>query len=216
MPDTLLGFVGDLLINRDDPAEGVFKHVTDILKTPHILFGNLEGAYTDDPHPAPGMNAMISGRARNLDAFAGAGFNVMSLANNHILDVGSAAMLENRARLRDQGVSTCGAGDTRRMRASRRSLKKTAFESPSSPMHASFHSATKPIQTCPAWYRCGHTTSGGPRYPGSTCPEQFPWLPRYRTLSTMQTWERIFSAHASAPTWSSPASIGATSHAPST
>ena len=53
---------------------------------------------------------MISGRARNLDVYSEVGFNVMSLANNHILDVGCAAMLENRSRLRAQGVKTCGAG----------------------------------------------------------------------------------------------------------
>jgi len=106
----LIGFVGDVLVNRDNPRE-VFRDVREILKAPDILFANLEGAYTDDPHPAPGMNAMISGRAKNLDVYSEVGFNVMSLANNHILDVGCAAMLENRSRLRAQGVKTCGAGE---------------------------------------------------------------------------------------------------------
>ena len=106
----MLGFVGDVLVNRDDPGE-VFRHVREILAAPDVVFANLEGAYTDDPHPAPGMTTMISGRARNLDIFSEVGFNVMSLANNHILDVGSAAMLENRQRLRSQGIQTCGAGD---------------------------------------------------------------------------------------------------------
>ena len=110
MAVVLMGFVGDLLINRDKPGE-VFRKMRDVLAAPDILFGNLEGAYTDHPHPAPGMSAMISGRARNLDVFSEVGFSVMSLANNHILDVGSEAMLENRARLRAQGVQTCGAGD---------------------------------------------------------------------------------------------------------
>ena len=43
--------------------------------------------------------------------FARAGFDVLSMANNHIVDAGHAAMLENRARLRAQGVKTCGAGE---------------------------------------------------------------------------------------------------------
>jgi hypothetical protein len=110
MSEVMLGLVGDLLINRDQPRE-VFAAVEAVLQAPDLLFGNLEGAYTDDPHPAPGQSAMISGRAANLDVYAAAGFKVMSLANNHILDVGSAAMLENRARLRAQGIQTCGAGD---------------------------------------------------------------------------------------------------------
>jgi poly-gamma-glutamate synthesis protein (capsule biosynthesis protein) len=111
MANVLMGFVGDLLINRDNPSE-VFRHVRPVLEAPDLLFGNLEGAYTDHPHPAPGLSAMISGRARNLDVYSEMGFDVMSLANNHILDVGSEAMLENRARLRAQGVATCGAGES--------------------------------------------------------------------------------------------------------
>ncbi len=110
MSRVLLGFVGDVLINRENPRE-VFREVREILSVPSVLFGNLEGAYTDDPHPVPGLVGGISGRARNLDVYAEVGFNVMSLANNHILDVGYQAMLENRARLEAQGVKTCGVGN---------------------------------------------------------------------------------------------------------
>jgi poly-gamma-glutamate capsule biosynthesis protein CapA/YwtB (metallophosphatase superfamily) len=110
MSEIMMGFVGDVLVNRDNPREA-FKDVREMLSVPDVMFANLEGAYTDDPHPAPGTNAMISGRASNLDVYSEVGFDVMSLANNHILDVGCVAMLENRARLRAQGVLTCGAGD---------------------------------------------------------------------------------------------------------
>jgi poly-gamma-glutamate synthesis protein (capsule biosynthesis protein) len=48
--------------------------------------------------------------AHNLNAYSEAGFNVMSLANNHIGDGGHSAMLETRDRLRSQGIATCGAG----------------------------------------------------------------------------------------------------------
>ena len=43
---TVLGFVGDVLINRDEPGE-VFDKVAEILRAPDVLFGNLEGPYTD-------------------------------------------------------------------------------------------------------------------------------------------------------------------------
>lgn len=111
MSKVLIGLVGDLLVNRPNPEEA-FRHVRDLLKSPAVLFGNLEGAYTDHAHTAPGMNAMISGSAAYLDVFPKLGFNVVSLANNHILDVGSEAMLENRDRLRANGVATCGAGES--------------------------------------------------------------------------------------------------------
>lgn len=110
MSKVMMGFVGDVLVNREDPHE-IFREVRDILSVPELMFANLEGAYTDDPRPVPtAVAGGVSAPAHNLDAYSAAGFNVMSLANNHILDVGYDAMLETRARLRDQGIRTCGAG----------------------------------------------------------------------------------------------------------
>ena len=110
MSTVLLGFVGDVLVHREHPKE-VFSDVRDVLKVPQILFANLEGAYTDHPHPPPGTPTVVGPPAHNLDVFAEVGFRVVSLANNHILDAGREAMLETRARLRARGVETCGAGD---------------------------------------------------------------------------------------------------------
>jgi len=111
MKTTLIGFVGDVLVNRSEPSE-VFRDVREVLAAPQALFANLEAAYTDDPQPAPGVIGGGGAPLRYLDAFSDAGFDVMSLANNHILDVGYAAMLETRARLRSLGIKTCGAGET--------------------------------------------------------------------------------------------------------
>jgi poly-gamma-glutamate synthesis protein (capsule biosynthesis protein) len=60
---------------------------------------------------APSLGIPVIPGGRNLDAFARNGFDVLSMANNHICDAGHEAMLENRARLRAQGVQTCGAGE---------------------------------------------------------------------------------------------------------
>jgi capsule synthesis protein PGA_cap len=106
----LMAFVGDLLVNRDRPGE-VFREMGEVLKAPDILFGNLESAYTDDPRPVPSALGLVSAPASNLDAFGDAGFNVLSLANNHILDVGYDAMRETRSRLLARGIKTCGVGN---------------------------------------------------------------------------------------------------------
>jgi poly-gamma-glutamate capsule biosynthesis protein CapA/YwtB (metallophosphatase superfamily) len=108
--DILIGMVGDLLVDRDQPNE-VFSEVRDLLVVPDVLFGNLEANFTDTPHPAPSVGIPVIPRAHNLNVFAQAGFKVLSMANNHIVDGGHDAMLENRARLRRQGVQTCGAGE---------------------------------------------------------------------------------------------------------
>jgi poly-gamma-glutamate capsule biosynthesis protein CapA/YwtB (metallophosphatase superfamily) len=104
----LLGFVGDLHIDRERPSE-VFAEVRTLLRAPHILFGNLEGPCSDSPAIPPGAFPVISS-ANTLDVYAKAGFGVMCLANNHILDAGHQAMLDNRSRLNVAGVATCGAG----------------------------------------------------------------------------------------------------------
>lgn len=109
MSEQLIGLVGDVLIDRQVPNE-VFADVQDILAAPDVLFANLEGVYTDNPHVAPSASLVIGPSAKNLEAFSSAGFNVMSLANNHVLDVGYQAMLETRAWLRARGIQTCGAG----------------------------------------------------------------------------------------------------------
>ena len=106
----LLGFAGDVLVDRDEPSE-VFTEVRGLLRDVDILFANLESPYSDSPEIALTAPVAIVPRARNLDVFATAGFHVMSLANNHIIDGGHTAMLETRTRLRSQDVATCGAGE---------------------------------------------------------------------------------------------------------
>src|SRR5207247_5656938 len=90
----------------------VFRHVRAVLAAPTPLFANLERAYTDAPHRVPGELGGIYGPAHVLDVYADVGFDVLSLANNHILDVGYDAMLENRAQLRALGIATAGAGES--------------------------------------------------------------------------------------------------------
>jgi poly-gamma-glutamate capsule biosynthesis protein CapA/YwtB (metallophosphatase superfamily) len=109
MNDVLLGLVGDVLVDRENPIEA-FRDVAEVLGTADILFGHLDAAYSDDPHPAPGAALVVGAPTRNLDALARVGFDVLSLAGNHILDMGYPAMLETRARLNAQGIQTCGAG----------------------------------------------------------------------------------------------------------
>ena len=105
----VIGFAGDLLVDRDNPPE-VFSRVRGALEATDILFGNLEGPYTDDPQMAPSAGVPLFPAAHNLDVFGPAGFDVVSMANNHIADAGHAAMLDTARRLNAQGVATCGVG----------------------------------------------------------------------------------------------------------
>ena len=105
----LLGLTGDLLVNRDDP-EGIFGEIQPALDDTDILFGNVETGYSDNPRIA--MTAAIPSYAplSNLAAFPAAGFDVVSMANNHVMDSGPESMLHVVERLSQLGVRTVGAG----------------------------------------------------------------------------------------------------------
>ena len=105
----LLGLTGDLLVNRDDP-EGIFSEIQPALDDTDILFGNVEAGYSDDPQIS--MTAAIPSYAplSNLAAFPAAGFDVVSMANNHVMDSGSESMLAVVERFSDMGMRTVGAG----------------------------------------------------------------------------------------------------------
>jgi poly-gamma-glutamate synthesis protein (capsule biosynthesis protein) len=106
----MLGLVGDLLLDRDEP-ETAFAPARGLLAAPDILFGNLEGAYTDRPHPAPSLGVPIFPARHNVRGFGPAGFHVLAAANNHIVDAGHEAMLETLSELRADGVAVVGAGE---------------------------------------------------------------------------------------------------------
>lgn len=106
---TVIGFAGDVLVDREDPPS-VFKRVQTALDATDILFGNLEGPYSDDPHMSPSAGVPVIPAGHNVGVFGPTGFDVMSMANNHIVDAGHDAMLDTARRLNEQGVATCGVG----------------------------------------------------------------------------------------------------------
>lgn len=106
----LLGFVGDVMVDRDRP-DTAFDLVRGALRVPHALFGNAECVYTDRPTLAPGAAVVAIAPSHNAGALGPAGFDVVSLANNHIVDAGHQGMRETVEALRAQGIATVGVGD---------------------------------------------------------------------------------------------------------
>lgn len=86
-----------------------FLKIVDDLKTADLLFGNLESQISDKGEK---VGSIYSFRARP-EAIAGlkfAGFDVLSLANNHAFDYGRAALRDSFERLLDAGLAPVGAG----------------------------------------------------------------------------------------------------------
>jgi poly-gamma-glutamate capsule biosynthesis protein CapA/YwtB (metallophosphatase superfamily) len=110
--EILIGAVGDVLVDRADPTSA-FSHVREQLGAADILFGNCEGPYTDtEERNASSWGWLLAARS-NLDALPAAGFNVMSLANNHIMDAGYRGLSDTLDGLRRAGVEPVGAGADR-------------------------------------------------------------------------------------------------------
>jgi hypothetical protein len=93
--------VGDMMIGTDYPQnhqpddDGVgFLHaVTPVLAAADIAFGNLEGVLADGGEPAkkcsnPSACYLFRSPTRYAEHFRAAGFDVLSLANNHARDFG--------------------------------------------------------------------------------------------------------------------------------
>ncbi|MHB0773012.1 CapA family protein [Bradyrhizobium sp. 1.29L] len=104
-----LGAVGDVFVNRDNPTDA-FLGSGDLLRKIDLVFGNCEGAFTDHPHFAPGQNWRVVAPKLNGSGLAKAGFDVMSVANNHIVDAGHEGLIDTLDLLRSQGIKTVGAG----------------------------------------------------------------------------------------------------------
>jgi poly-gamma-glutamate capsule biosynthesis protein CapA/YwtB (metallophosphatase superfamily) len=101
--------VGDVFLNREHPHES-FAHVGHLLREGDITFGNSEGTYAVDPTADADMVAAIIAPPSNVAALGQAGFDIMSVANNHINDWGRAGMHSTIDALRRQGILPVGFG----------------------------------------------------------------------------------------------------------
>jgi poly-gamma-glutamate synthesis protein (capsule biosynthesis protein) len=122
-PRVTVAAVGDILFARylrtpknlrrvsllDQPFEGV----VDVLAGADIAFGNVESPVMEHPKNAR-VHTSLTFRAEPADAgiLADAGFDVVSTANNHTLNLGAAGAAETPEHLEAAGVRAAGAGAT--------------------------------------------------------------------------------------------------------
>jgi poly-gamma-glutamate synthesis protein (capsule biosynthesis protein) len=116
-----VGFTGDVMLGRgvdeewrDGPPAGVWGSMADRLASLDALMINLECCVSDRGEPRPGRTYHFRARPDWARPALGAG-NVTwaSLANNHVLDFGRAALADTLDHLSDAGVARAGAGPDR-------------------------------------------------------------------------------------------------------
>jgi poly-gamma-glutamate synthesis protein (capsule biosynthesis protein) len=86
-----------------------FLKIADYLKEADIVFGNLEGPISDKGIKS---GSIYSFRAdpKNIEGLTFAGFDILSLANNHVFDYGREALEDTFLRLKAAGINYIGAG----------------------------------------------------------------------------------------------------------
>lgn len=89
-----------------------FRALAPRLREADIAFGNLECVLSDRGEPVPNKRFLFRGRPANAKALQRAGFDIVSLANNHTLDFGREGLADTLRHVRNAGVRTVGAGHT--------------------------------------------------------------------------------------------------------
>ncbi|SOB88232.1 poly-gamma-glutamate synthesis protein (capsule biosynthesis protein) [Sphingomonas guangdongensis] len=102
---------GDLAMDRADYAES-FTATRDVLRAADIVFGQLETSFALSGVRAPQARHAVLARPDGADALADAGFDVISMAGNHVLDWGNDAFSETVGNIERAGMQVVGAGAT--------------------------------------------------------------------------------------------------------
>jgi len=101
---------GDIYINRQEPCT-TFNDLLPLLEEKDILFGNLESALFDEElSPVGGRVDTLVAQQKMLKGLISAGFDVVSLANNHTTDFGPSGLVKTMNLLESNGIQYVGAG----------------------------------------------------------------------------------------------------------
>lgn len=113
--------VGDMMLGTDYPENhlpdddgvGFLAAVTPVLSMADIAFGNLEGVLVDGGEPGkkcsnPAACYRFRSPPRYVERFVAAGFDVLSLANNHARDFGEEGRLATMQTLAAAGIHHSG------------------------------------------------------------------------------------------------------------
>jgi hypothetical protein len=113
--------VGDMMLGTDypqnhlpdDDGEGFLADVAPVLSSADLAFGNLEGVLADGGEPAkacsnPRACYLFRSPTRYADLYRNAGFDLLSVANNHARDFGEAGRDSTMAALDAVGIHHSG------------------------------------------------------------------------------------------------------------
>ncbi len=108
--------VGDVMFDRRvksaieaNGANWPFAKTASKLKA-ELSIANLETSLAAAGTPTKGKDVVFQGTPKGIDSLKYAGFNLVSMANNHALDYGLVSLKETRTRLKKHDIAFTGAG----------------------------------------------------------------------------------------------------------
>lgn len=119
-PAITVAAVGDMCFDsapkrliRAQGGAAPFAAVASRLRSADVTVGNLECPLSTRGAPVAGKTYTFQGDPRATAGLASAGFDLVSLANNHARDYGTTALLDTFGYLRKAGIAWAGAGANR-------------------------------------------------------------------------------------------------------
>lgn len=108
-----LGFVGDIMQHRaqaEDDYSQSYARIAPLVGGFDLAMGNLEFPVdTTRPVGPPAGSIQFNGSPRHVDALARAGFDLLSVANNHAFDQGQESVRRTVRALRDRAIVPVGS-----------------------------------------------------------------------------------------------------------
>ena len=102
--------VGDVTLEKPN-GEFFLSKVTPVLRSGDVVVGNGEIVFTSRGIPTyPEMFPSPGCPPSNIEALTSAGFHLITLATNHIFDMGVPGIEDTITGLRNHGIATVGAG----------------------------------------------------------------------------------------------------------
>jgi poly-gamma-glutamate capsule biosynthesis protein CapA/YwtB (metallophosphatase superfamily) len=112
-----IAIVGDIMFGPDigkimdrEGSMVPFAGVSQVLKESDIIYGILEGGISTGGEPVQDKENTFRSRPSAARGLSNAGFNLVNLANPHIMDYGEKGLLETMEYLSWYGVKYVGAG----------------------------------------------------------------------------------------------------------
>lgn len=100
----------DEVISRSN-YDSLFQYIKDSLHNADFRIVNFEfPVVINDSSPIKKAGPTLKGQQKAIEALKSAGFNVCTLANNHILDQGEKCCIETKQLIEAAGISTVGVG----------------------------------------------------------------------------------------------------------